>query len=140
MDALLSLMRSSGLLILIWQGLVWAAIAFLLVLGAACLFQPAAARRFLGGYAATPALNTLEAFLRFLAGLGFMGASPDMHFGGFMFALGAFLAVSAVGLAIFFRQHQRFARAVVPMAQRIVAFYGVFSIGLGCFLIFALTM
>ena len=138
MDALLSLMRSSGLLILIWQGLVWAAIAFLLAFGALCLFLPAAGRRFLGGYAASRAHNNLEAFLRFLAGLGFMGASADMRTSGFMFAFGAFLAISAEGLGIFYKQHQRFARAVVPMAQRLAPLYGVLSLGLAGFFIWAL--
>lgn len=134
-EALDALAAHAGL----WRWLVWASAVYVLALGGLMLVRPAIAARFLDGHAATAPLNALEAALRFIIGLAFMGASGEMRFETAFFWFGALLAATAVPMAFLPGLHKRFARWSVPMAKPFLPVLGMLALALGAMLVWALS-
>ncbi len=138
MSEITSFVQGGGALTGLWQIVVLAAVCYLLVLGVAAYVRPALSRRFLAGFAATRTANTVESLLRLLAGVAFIGASPDMRLSELFFWFGVVLAVTAVPMLLLPGLHGRYAKWAVPFAQHILPFYGAGAVGLGMFIAYAL--
>lgn len=121
-----------------WRLVIWACVAYLLILGAMIFVRPAAAIRYLDGFASSRLLNSLEAVLRFVVGLAFMGVSPEMKYSAVFFWFGALLAVTAIPIMFFYDLHRRFRPQVGPLVRRLLAVYGIIAIALGAVLAWAL--
>lgn len=139
MEATIHFLRQSDALNHAWIIIVRLCAVYLLALGILSLVRPDWARRFLGGFASSPTANVLEAGLRLLAGIGFMGASPDMEFASVAFWFGAMLAVSAIAMAFLYRVHRWYAAWAVGFSRRWVSALGWLSVILGLILIAALA-
>ncbi|MFZ1992149.1 MAG: hypothetical protein WAW96_20535 [Alphaproteobacteria bacterium] len=122
-----------------WRLVVWACAAYLLILGAMVFIRPAAAIRFLDGLASSRPLNSLEAVLRLIAGLAFMGASPEMKHSAVFFWFGALLAATAIPMMFLYDLHRRFRPQVGPLVRRFLAVYGIIAIALGAAIAWALS-
>ncbi len=122
----------------IWVSIVWAAAAFLFTLGLAIFFQRERAIKFLEGYASSITVNTLEALLRLLVGVAFIGASTQTKFPLAIFAFGSMLVVTAIPIALLPKLHQRFARWAIPFAIRILPLHGAGSIFFSGIIVYSL--
>lgn len=112
---------------------------FLAGLGAACLFAPALARRFLLGFASSLALHYLELAIRLVVGGALLVAAPTMAFPRVFTAAGAVLVVTTVVLALVpWRWHRRFAQRSVPAALRFLPLLGLASLALAAFVFYSL--
>ncbi len=120
-----------------WRLAVWACAAYLLILGAMVFIRPAAAIRFLDGFASSKPLNSVEAALRLIAGLAFMGASPEMKHSAAFFWFGALLAATAIPMMFLYDLHRRFRPRVGPLVRRFLAVYGIIAIALGAVIAWA---
>src|SRR5262245_44166871 len=98
MDQVVQALRQLELLVWVWRVVVWAAAAYLLILGALMFVRPAVVHRFFGGFAASWRINLLEAGVRLVVGLAFMGVSPETKLPLVVFGFGAVLAVTAIPL------------------------------------------
>jgi hypothetical protein len=125
--------------VLAWQLVVWACVVYLLSLGATIFIRPSLARRFLGGFATSRALNSLEAILRLIVGLAFMAVSPDTKLPIVFFAFGAVLAVTAIPIMFFYGLHLRLKPVAVPLIERFLPLYGALAIALGAVIAWALN-
>jgi uncharacterized protein YjeT (DUF2065 family) len=67
-----------------------------------------------------------------------MVTAPDMHYGPLFFWCGAILAVTAIPIWVFHKQHQAFAAKTVPQALKALPLMGLVSIALGSLIIWAL--
>ena len=134
-----ALLNQHQALSLVWMALVWVCAIYLIVLGVMTFVRPALVRRFLEGYAASQRLNALEAGLRLLAGLAFMGASPAMHWSLAFFWFGVVLAASAIPMLFLYQTHKRYAVWAIPFAKRILPLYGVLALSLGGLVVWALS-
>lgn len=139
MDTLIHGLQQKGLLTDLWRALIMIAAIFLLLFGGTALARPAKARNFLAGYASTAKLNALEAILRFIAGLAFIGGAPILKFSQFYLAFGIILAVTAVPMFFLHKQHQKFAAWAVPFAVKILPLYGMMSLIFGGFILYSLS-
>ena len=122
----------------VWRWVVVASAAFLIALGLMFFTARNFALRFMDGFATSILTNSLEAFLRFIAGLGIMGASPEMRFSSAFFWFGAFLSVTAIAMVFLLKLHRSYGERVKPLIHKIAPFYGVSSIAMGGFLLWAL--
>lgn len=117
---------------LLASAVVFLAGLFLAGLGAAAFVAPASARRFLLGFAASPALHYLEQALRLIVGGAFVVCAPAMRFSLAFAAFGWILVLTtAVLVMVPWRWHRQFAQRVVPRALRLLPLLGVASLGLG---------
>jgi len=132
-------LHQDGILFPLWATVIWAFSGFLILLGLAIFLQPQAARRFLMGYARTVRINSLEAGLRFLAGIAFMGIAPVLAFSRLFFIFGAILAVTAVFMALLPGLHRRWGVWAKAFTLRILPVYGGVSLLLGIFIVYGLT-
>ena len=139
MNEIVQMLTQHGALVPMWHLLVWACAAYLTILGMVIFIRPAAAIRYLDGFASSKVLNSLEAVLRFIAGLAFMGASPDMKHSAVFFWFGALLAVTAIPILFFYELHRRFRPQVGPLVRRFVAVYGIVAIALAATIAWALS-
>jgi hypothetical protein len=139
MDFVTELLRQHAALAFAWKIMVFAFAAFLVSLGVVAFVQPAVARRFLGGYVSSPLVNFVEAALRLCAGLGLMGASPDMRLSSAFFWFGAILSATAIPMMFLYDLHKRQAGWAIGFAQRILPLYGLSALALGGFVVWALV-
>ena len=139
MNDVVQMLTQHGALLPMWRLVIWACVAYLLVLGAMIFIRPAAAIRYLDGFASSKPLNSLEAVLRLIAGLAFMGASPEMKHSAVFLWFGALLAVTAIPIMFFYDLHRRFRPQVGPLVRRFVAVYGIIAIALGAAIAWALS-
>src|SRR5690349_15567850 len=114
-----------------WRLVVWACVAYLLALGLMIFLRPSAVFRFFEGFASSARINTLEAVLRFIIGLAFMGASRDMKFPVAFFGFGTMMAVTAIPLMFLHRFHKAQEVWVMPLVRRILPLMGVIAIAFG---------
>lgn len=139
MNEIVQILTQHGALVPMWRLVVWACAAYLLILGAMVFIRPAAAIRFLDGLASSRPLNSLEAVLRLIAGLAFMGASPEMKHSAVFFWFGALLAATAIPMMFLYDLHRRFRPQVGPLVRRFLAVYGIIAIALGAAIAWALS-
>lgn len=110
-------------------GAVFLAGVFLAGLGLASLVAPAAARRFLLGFAASPSLHYTELALRGVVGASFLVQAPAMRFAPLFAGAGWVLLLTTAGLLLVpWRWHRRFAQRSVPAALRLLPLLGVASL------------
>ena len=113
---------------------------FLAGLGAACLFAPALARRFLLGFASSLALHYLELAIRLVVGGALLVVAPSMAYPRVFAAAGAVLVITTVVLALVpWRWHRHFAQRTVPGVLRFLPWLGLSSMSLGGFVVFSLV-
>lgn len=123
-----------------WRLIVWACIAFLLILGALVFIRPAVVNRFIEGFATSSGrINFLEVALRLIASLAFVAVSPQTKFPVFFFWLGAVLAITAIPMMFFHRFNKNHAVWAISLAKRILPFMGALAIALGVLIAWALT-
>lgn len=112
---------------------------YFILLGAAALYKPALAQRFLLGFAESPHIHYLELSLRLSVALALLVHAPTMLyaplFKGFAWIV---LGTTIIMLLLPWRWHRAFARRTVPYANRYVRWIGVVSLLLGLFLLYAL--
>ena len=114
-----------------WLALAGVLVAglYLLGLGLALLARPAAASRFLGGFASSGPLHYLELALRIAAGLAFITRAPDMRLPLVFNAFGWLLVVTSAALALVpWQWHRCFAAPSVAKALQFAPLLAVASI------------
>ena len=112
----------------IWRVFLWGFALYLLALGTAALLAPQHARRFLRGFAANWRNNFLEAALRGLVGLAFVGAAATTRAPHVSRVIGLFLFVTAVLMAFLPRLHARFAPRATRFVFTILPWFGLLAI------------
>ena len=123
-----------------WRLVVWACIAFLLILGALVFIRPAVVNRFIEVFATSGGLiNYLEVALRLIASLAFVAVSPETKFPVVFFWFGAVLAITAIPMMFLYRFHKSQAVWAIPFAKRILPLMGVVAIAIGVLIAWALT-
>lgn len=101
---------------------------YFIALGAASLFVPAQAKRFLLGFAGSALTHYTELILRFAVGFALVLHAPRMLLPGVFTLFGWVLLVTTVGLfRIPWRWHHRFAKQAVPKAARYITLVGLAS-------------
>ncbi len=121
-------------------GVVVLAGAYLLVLGAASLFVPARASRFLLGFASSASAHFMEMFLRLAVGAALVIFAPRMSLSRAFNLFGWVLLVTTACLLIVpWRWHHRFARQVVPIFTRYISLIGVVSLAIGGLILWAVV-
>lgn len=119
-----------GSLLPLWRTVLWAFVAFLAALGVTILWRPALARPFLAGFAASSAKNLLEAALRGLVGLSFMGAASSTRLPIASICIGLFLLATALLMAMLPRLHLSVARRATSLVFDIFPLFGLLALGL----------
>jgi hypothetical protein len=127
-DLIITALNAHEALSFVWRLIVVACALYLMALGLLVFLSRSVAVRFLNGHAASPQLNLFEASLRFIAGLGFMGAAQSMHLTILFFWFGALLAATALPMLFLYPFHKRFARLATPFAIRVLPAIGVASL------------
>jgi hypothetical protein len=123
-----------------WRLVVWACIAFLLILGALVFIRPAVVNRFIEGFVTSGRrINFLEVALRLIASLAFVAVSPETKFPVVFFWIGAVLAITAIPMMFLHRFQKSQAEWAIPFAKRILPLTGVLAIALGVLIAWALT-
>lgn len=137
--ALVSFLQFGGAAAPLWQLVVWASVAYLTVLGSSALFARRYAKRFLDGFASTTRANALEACLRFVAGIGFIGASPALRHPTVFVIAGLVLAITALPMLALPGLHKRYAGWVAPLVGPMLPVIGVTSLLLAAGIAYAAT-
>lgn len=114
--------------------ILWTTCLYLLGLGAAMLFTPNRARRFLSAFAQTPKANLIEAVIRLAAGLAFLIAAPVLDHPLVVRCFGVFLAFTALFFIAAPGLHRRFAARSVAAVLPFLPWLGVASIVLAILL------
>ena len=123
-----------------WRLVVWACIAFLLILGALAFIRPAVVHRFIEGFVTSGrVINFLEVALRLIAGLAFVAVSPETKFPVVFLWIGAMLALTAIPMMFLYRFHKSQAVWAIPFAKRILPLMGGVAIAVGVLIAWALT-
>ena len=123
-----------------WRLVVWACIAYLLILGALVFIRPAVVNRFIEVFAASgPFISFLEVALRLIASLAFVAVSPETKFPVVFFWIGAVLAITAIPMMFLHRFQTSQAVWAIPFAKRILPLMGVGAIAVGVLIAWALT-
>jgi hypothetical protein len=118
-----------------------AAALYLLALGIVALLRPAAARRFLGGFASSRRIHFIELAVRVAVGAALVVSAPRMMLGTAMLALGWMLVSTSAVLAVVpWQMHRRFAAWSVPRATQYIALIGVGAVAAGVGLMAALVL
>lgn len=139
MEKIVTTVSFDGAATMAWLYLVGASALFLITLGLGALLMPEQVKAFLRGYASTNGLNTLEATLRLIAGLAFIGASSVLKFGSVYFYFGLVVVVTAIIMVFVPNTHKKYASWAVPFAISILPFYGLMSIALGGFILYSMS-
>jgi hypothetical protein len=133
MDTLTSITQTFAFVILILAGV------YFLLLGIACLFARATARRFLMGFAGSASKHYLEMTLRMIVGIAMLIQAPRLPYATAFTLFGwVLVGTTAVLFLIPWRWHQRFAEKVLPKVAGSLPLIGVVSIAMGSSLIFCL--
>jgi len=74
-----------------------------------------------------------------VAGVAFIGVSPEAQFPAVFFWFGAVLAVSAIAMTFLYGLHRRYAGWAMPLAKRLLPMLGLGAFGLGGFLLWSLV-
>jgi hypothetical protein len=122
-----------------WRLVVWAAAAYLFTLGALAFIRPAIVNGFFEGFVASARINFLEAAIRLIVGLAFMGVSPDTKLPTVLFWFGAILALTAIPMMFLYNFHKRQAEWAIPFAKRMLPLMGVSAIALAALIVWAIT-
>lgn len=138
MELIIEMARQHETLNLVWRAIVWLSAAFLIVNGVVALVAPQLAARFLEGFVHSQQLNFLEASLRLIAGVPFIGASPTMHPSALFCLLGAILAATSIPMMFLYQAHKRYAAWAIPFVKRILPLYGLLSSALGGLLFYGM--
>ncbi len=105
---------------------------YLVGLGVAVLARPAAASRFLLGFAGSGPLHYLELLVRIGVGLAFLHRAPAMLLPAVFSAFGWVLVITSAALLLVpWQWHRRFAERAVPQALRFLPLIGICSLLLG---------
>ena len=139
MNEIVQLLTQNEFLVLAWRAVVWACAVYLFVLGAITFIRPSLANRFLGGFASSRLMNSVEAVLRLIVGLAFMATSPAMKLSVVFFWSGAILALTAIAIMFLYDLHRSFRPSVLPLLERFLPVYGALSIALGAVIAWALN-
>jgi hypothetical protein len=115
------------------------AASFLIGLGAASFLTPKLASEFLDSFAGSAGAHLAEMVIRLLVGWALVVQSPKMLYP-FAFTLFGWVLVitSVLLLLIPWRWHRKFAQVAVRPLTRRVWIFGVLSLPLGGFILFAL--
>jgi hypothetical protein len=139
MDQIVQTLTQYGL-VFMWRPVVWACIAFLLILGALAFIRPAVVHRFIEGFVTSGSIiNLLEVALRLIAGLAFVAVSPETKFPVVFFWIGVVLAITAIPMMFLHRFNRSRAARAIPFAKRILPLMGVAAIAVGVLIAWALT-
>ena len=111
-----------GALVSASAAILWLAVGYLVLFGVVVIAKPARARLFLSGFAQTTRANMVEAGLRLLVGLAFVGASNQTKYPSISVVIGLFLAVSALLMLLLPGLHRRFA------SRSTASLFGVFPL------------
>jgi hypothetical protein len=123
-----------------WRLVVWACIAFLLILGSLVFIHPAVVHRFIEGFVTSGRrINFLEVALRLIASLAFVAVSPETKFPVVFFWIGAVLAITAIPMMFLHRFQKSQAEWAIPFTKRILPLMGVLAIAIGVLIAWALT-
>ncbi len=139
MNDIAQALSPNDLVLSAWRVLVWASAAYLLALGVLIFVRPNLARSFFGGFVSSYRVNLLEAGLRLIVGLAFIAVSPATKLPLVFFGFGAVLAVTGVAMMFLYELHKRHAAWAVPFANRILPLMGVCALGLGAFIVWAIS-
>lgn len=121
------------------QVVIVLAALYLVALGVAALAAPVPAGRFLLGFAGSRRVHFLELILRLAVGTAFVLYAPHLPVPEGFGVFGWLLVGTSLGLLLVpWRWHQRFARRVVPHANRHMGVIGVVSVLLGSGILAAL--
>ena len=113
---------------------------YLLALGAASLFAPARASRFLLGFASDQRIHFVELALRLLVGAALVVYAPRMLLSSAFNLFGwVLLITSACLLFVPWKWHRRFAQNAVPRVIRDIALVGLASLMMGGFMLAAVA-
>ena len=128
----MSLITALALVVIVLAGL------YMLALGAASLFAPLHAGRFLLGFASTRSVHLAELLARLVVGAAFVHYAPHMRFSSaFSFFGWALLLTTACLLVMPWEWHRRFAQRAVPNALRFIVVIGLVSLSLATAVFFA---
>ncbi len=114
-----------------WRLIVWLSAAYLVILGALIFLRPAIVHRFFDGFVSSRGVNFLEAALRLMVGLAFMGVSLETKLPFVFFWFGVILAATAIPMIFLYTFHKRQAAWAVPFVKRILPLMGACAIALG---------
>lgn len=114
--------------------ILWLACGFLLGLGLLILSARDAAHRFLAAFAQTDRANWIESVLRFVVGMAFVVAAPNLEHPLFARIIGIFLSATATLLVLFPSVHRRFAALAVASVAPFLPLLGIASIALAILL------
>ena len=118
--------------------LILAGIYFLL-LGTACIFAPAIAKRFLLGFAGSAFKHYLEMTLRIVVGIALVIQAPRLPYSTALAMFGwTLIATTAVLIVIPWTWHHRFAEKVLPRVLGSLPLIGIVSLAMGSGLFFCL--
>lgn len=128
------------MLIVVAKAILLAVTAYFLALGATALLREKSAKRFLLGFAETPARHYAELVVRLLVGGSLLLVAPTAAHATAMSALGWILVISTLAMALMpWRLHQRFAQSAVPKALRYLPLIGVTSLLMGGWLLWSVV-
>ncbi len=114
--------------------ILWLVCLYLFLLGTAVLMVPKRSLQFLSAFAQTPRANLIEAALRFVAGVAFIGAAPLLTFPTLASIIGLFLTATALAFVAAPGLHRRFAGPAVAAVARKFPLFGIASIALSLLL------
>jgi len=118
--------------------LILAGIYFLL-LGIACFFAPATAKRFLMGFAGSAFKHYLEMTIRMVVGIAMVIQAPHLPYAMAFTIFGwTLIGTTAVLFVIPWKWHHRLAEKVLPRVAGSLPLIGVVSIAIGSGLMFCL--
>lgn len=122
-----------------WWLVVWASVAFLLVLSGLVFIRPAMVHRLIVGFVAAQRIDFLELAIRLIVSLAFVAVSPATKVPHIFFWSGAGLAISALPLMLLHRLQRRYAAIAIPMHVRLLPVMGILAIALGGFIVWAIV-
>ena len=123
----------------IWRLIVWACIAYLLILGGLVFIRPAVVNRFIEGFVTSGRIiNFLEVALRLIAGIAFVAVSQETKVPVVFFWIGAGLAITAIPMMFLHRFNKTRAAREIQFAKRILPLMGIVGIALGALIAWAL--
>lgn len=131
-------LRANSSIATVYEGIVLLFALFLVGLAVLIFIRRAPALTFLSKFASTPRINALEAVMRFLTGIGFMGASPDLRFSSVAFYFGLLLAATAVPMLFLPKAHARYGKWSMKVLPKILSIYALVALSMGVFILYAL--
>ena len=121
----------------IWRLVVWACIAYMLILGALTFIHPVVVNRYCEGFTTSHQVNFYSG-LRLIAGLAFIAESPEARFPVLIFWFGTVLAVTAIPMMLLHRRHKHQMAWAIRYAKRLLPVMGAVAIAFGVWLMWAM--